>query len=590
MIARLLSAKTVATVTSRVAASAKIHKPPKLAHETLTEGPLRRPLASDAARILIRQPLTHASFTPARETWMRLSLAVLTILATAFHSAESQACCLTDWLFGRTNAPYAVGYAPNGQAYVVGYAPVTASTYASGYAPAATTPYAAGYAAVPNTTSVLRPAWNTAVNSGNSAYQVQRPTYYDNPSVYTGMPVTGNVQASYGVPVANVLRGTGPASSYLGAGNQYPDNYPSAYASAYPSTASPGFPITTTTPTGSPATALPATPVAPLFVTPPRPRGGLARFFGSLFGTNYRSSYYRAPVTYYRPVTAIDPVSGTTVTVQRPCTSYEQQLQRTPYSSLQVGQPGQNWVQPSSGCQTAPLVGNYNASPYGQAAPYGVAPANGIGQVGGAGSTGQFTIPIPSTAPQTPGGYGGQPGYAPLSGPPSSSASSGNGDQAPVDQPSLQNYPPSENGFRDELKQESIESSNEPPPSYWRLQGAEDSTAMIRPPANRQADNRRAPVSQSPVSQSAGQFTGADPIEAPSEYVSPFRQRRIEAPVIRPTIEAPPLPARTLERSDATSVSNRWSVPVREAALVRVRAVQQPAAPKRDSTWYPIEP
>ncbi len=48
----------------------------------------------------------------------------------------------------------------------------------------------------------------------------------------------------------------------------------------------------------------------------------------------YSSQWNRAPVTYYRPVTQLDPTTGTTVTRMMPCTSYELQAQRVPMVTL----------------------------------------------------------------------------------------------------------------------------------------------------------------------------------------------------------------------------------------------------------------
>ncbi len=45
---------------------------------------------------------------------------------------------------------------------------------------------------------------------------------------------------------------------------------------------------------------------------------------------NYRSSGYRAPVTYYRPIMTTDPNTGAQVVTMTPCTSYEIQTQRSP--------------------------------------------------------------------------------------------------------------------------------------------------------------------------------------------------------------------------------------------------------------------
>ncbi len=73
---------------------------------------------------------------------MRCSIALLTIVITAVSSSPTSACCLTNWLCGRTATPYVVGYAPYG--YTAGYAPATPVAYSAGYAPVAA-PYTANY-------------------------------------------------------------------------------------------------------------------------------------------------------------------------------------------------------------------------------------------------------------------------------------------------------------------------------------------------------------------------------------------------------------------------------------------------------------
>lgn len=46
--------------------------------------------------------------------------------------------------------------------------------------------------------------------------------------------------------------------------------------------------------------------------------------------TNYNTSYFAVPTTYYRPVTTTDPRTGQPVTTMMPCTSYQQQALRSP--------------------------------------------------------------------------------------------------------------------------------------------------------------------------------------------------------------------------------------------------------------------
>lgn len=50
--------------------------------------------------------------------------------------------------------------------------------------------------------------------------------------------------------------------------------------------------------------------------------------------TNYNTSYFAVPTTYYRPVTTTDPRTGQQVTTMMPCTSYQMQALRSPAWSL----------------------------------------------------------------------------------------------------------------------------------------------------------------------------------------------------------------------------------------------------------------
>lgn len=215
---------------------------------------------------------------------------------------DASACGLTDRLYGRqpivvapipitngTSIPYTATYAPYGSSY---------APYASSYS-GGSLPYTAGY------TPLISTPFPSGIYSAAPTYSVQQPAYgavpLDNPSVYTGLPVTSG------------YRGLAtPGNTFYGTGNIYPDNY----ASASPT-----------------VTAMRPTYADPGFQTPIR--SGLARFFDSLLGTGYRTSYYTAPITYYRPATTIDPYSGTTITTQQACASSVQQLQRTPYATFE---------------------------------------------------------------------------------------------------------------------------------------------------------------------------------------------------------------------------------------------------------------
>ncbi|MGB7327791.1 MAG: hypothetical protein WBD31_23135, partial [Rubripirellula sp.] len=324
----------------------------------------------------------------------RLSIALLVLGITGAAASESaSACCLTDWLFGRTATPYSAGYAPYGANYTpigtpqILTTPIGSTPYSAGYAPSYPADYASGYTALP----ITPPAYSSGV------FQAQRPAYYDNPSVYTGLPTAANAQAGYSVPITNNYRGGMAASAgNIGAANAYPtspyssgmpinSSYASPYSANYQSNYQSNYQA------AAPATMLPTTQVAPLFPPQQQPaRSGLARFFGSIFGTNYSSSYRQAPVTYYRPVTSVDPMLGTTVTVQQPCTSSITQVQRTPYSSMLATQPAPIYGQSSTDCQTQPGMygpsGYSQVNPYGQQS-YGQQPYGGVGQVGAIGTS-----------------------------------------------------------------------------------------------------------------------------------------------------------------------------------------------------------
>jgi hypothetical protein len=89
----------------------------------------------------------------------------------------------------------------------------------------------------------------------------------------------------------------------------------------------------------------------------------------------YASQYYRAPTTYYRPVTSFDPRLGTTVTTLQPCTSYQYQAQRVPLLVPET--------------HSTAAYGSYGVSPQNRFSPGMVANTN-------ASASGQSTMSIPS--------------------------------------------------------------------------------------------------------------------------------------------------------------------------------------------------
>ncbi len=518
----------------------------------------------------------------------------------------------------------------------------------------------------------------------NGVYQAQRPAYgqqtpifinnqpiyANNPSVYTGRPVIagsaaaapimsqptligpGNVQTSYSVPIvtpapratsnvplASTMRGNVAVTAPIITSETYQANYAQAPITPAPITAP--APIT-----GTPPSALSAAPVAPLYVTPqpqPQQRGGLSRFFGSILGTNYRSSYYRAPITYYRPVTTVDPVTGTTVTVQRPCTSYVQRLQRTPYVTIQrpLQQPAPCPAPAAcapNGCSTTIYsTPAYSAPAYGTPAPLGAVtspPTYGqgtIGQVGGMMQPGVHSVsPIPSTAPGYPPATSPSNAYPPA-------GQGGGGDLAPVDRPALPAAPlsnrppvgsspapsatnpaaapaPSPAATQPPAPQPDAAPNAKPSESYWDLKDAANSTVQQSRPPQQPLPDPTSITSQSPVSAA----NGVAPIRAPEDYRSPFDNQtrapipRTQSPALLPStqpndrLQAPPLlprrqssPAdkwsRPFNSDDAnvTSVSTPVSVHVRDAAMTHNRKFQpapiEQKRPYRDNLgWEPI--
>jgi hypothetical protein len=131
---------------------------------------------------------------------------------------------------------------------------------------------------------------------------------------------------------------------------------------------------------------------------------------------DYRTSNYRVPVTYYRPMMTTDPNTGAQVVALAPCTSYEYQTQRIPtfgYNGLlgsfntppvQPAAPSlPTYTLPSGGiplAMSAPATGSYSAG-YGNY--LSVPPVNHPGSY----SALQPTIQAPVI--QSPGTYPTQP-------------------------------------------------------------------------------------------------------------------------------------------------------------------------------------
>ncbi|KAA5544346.1 hypothetical protein FYK55_08325 [Roseiconus nitratireducens] len=629
----------------------------------------------------------------------RLTLCCLTFAITCLTSRTADAGCgCLDWLFGKSTTPYVAGYpyAPNtyaaaypavaqpvSQPYVSGYAPtacptVAPTTYSAGYPgsvttaypgaayPAATYPTAAAAAPPLTGASVATPNWNSgavAVQRPSVSYGANGIPTYDNPSVYTGLPVTTTPttpaelapnQSSYRLP----LSGTPYPSSY-------PSSYSSGYSSGYSSTVSPTasygtsygqlaspasvsaarVPIESTlrgnaglnpiTPSYSSYSAnysgvAPTSYAAPVTTAPvqtlplatqPTFGSGLSRFFNSLLGrneTNYVSSYYRAPITYYRPLSSVDPVTGTTVTVQQPCTSYTQQLQRVPYntflplgstavpsaaqpSALPPGMPVQSVpgscnspgsVTPMSGIPGSSTPGSFAPPPPSFPSQSTTVPggnASGIGQMGAEISPGdRSVVPIPSIAPED-----ANPNLAPLSGDDASSPS----DRDPMPKPQLQSQRPPSNGSGPVVRQESTLQRSSPaqPPSGQDRDDEEtasqddpDSPIRLEPPVNDQSGNPirnelfRREQSLTANNRSAGN-TSADSTSAVDAPALPPRQFSSLRPIGAPDDFTPPFTGeKTFTGEQTTPTSN--SAPELKSSRPTLDLPEPPALPAPTDT------
>lgn len=87
---------------------------------------------------------------------------------------------------------------------------------------------------------------------------------------------------------------------------------------------------------------------------------------------NYRTSAYRAPVTYYRPIVTTDPNTGAQVVTMAPCTSYEYQTQRVPTLGRRALYPSA--LLPSLAPTPRPTIQTYTLPNGGVALPYATQP------------------------------------------------------------------------------------------------------------------------------------------------------------------------------------------------------------------------
>ncbi len=232
------------------------------------------------------------------------------ILVSAVVLAPAKQCeagPFSDWLSGRpTTAQYApttVGYYPNGTYYGAGFAatyyryPSSVTTNFRGapqqsyYAPSSysNSNYASASYVAPGvpamtypygTTTVARPNWNGYAPRSTTFYRAPRTTYYRNPTTTYYQP-----PASAPAPSAPTGYTRGPLGLF---------NWPTYSCGG---------------------------------LTPCRPYNARSNYSPR---TAFRPSWQRVPVTYYRPITQTDPVTGQQVQRMVPCTTYRWQIQQSP--------------------------------------------------------------------------------------------------------------------------------------------------------------------------------------------------------------------------------------------------------------------
>lgn len=589
-----------------------------------------------------------------RQTIRTIAAAFAVSLAAFPFANAADAGCL-DWLFGRT------------------------PTYTANYAP-----YSYQSVGVPVTTTPVGTPITSSAYPTSGAYQAQRPAYgttvpinqglttvqtFDNPSVYTGMPVSSSPQILAGQQYAQrpVLT-TAPGTTYLPQTTTLPST--TSYRLPISSSATYGqsfagqsytanrVPISSTLrgnaginpiTSSSPYVANFPSSVAPVSYSavPPgsvqalpletRPRwrfgSGLSRFFNSLLGrnTNYVTSYYRAPITYYRPMTTVDPVSGTTVTVQQPCSSYVQQLQRVPHNTFLPMQSG-NVVMPTTpnACSTPMLGSTYSQSTLPLAGTPGsfTPSAGGIGQVGGQSFPGDPGVTtIPSTIPES-----NYPNTAPLTGGSSgmSGGSAGSADNDPVPQPRIESNRPELSGASDPETADTSDSSNGQTGDYFNdlygddvypygnpksdsgtvNQGGTDDkdrpAIQLDPPVTNQMRNQYpsdrfgapkqfttqtppsmrarivAPGSADPVGQPSPEYSTLRPIGVPTDTTGSTQPQPIVEPPSSRALQPPPLPAPSGRAADSSALFRNTE----NSASARMPSRNQ--APSRNQVTVPV--
>jgi hypothetical protein len=198
------------------------------------------------------------------------------------------------------------------------------------------------------------------------------------------------------------------------------------------------------------------------------------------------------PITNYRPINTVDPVTGYTTTAMLPCTTYSWQIQRVPYTTYR---PVYGTATPASGPFGGCAVVGYNAAPVMGGIPNGCstcAPATAA-PAAPYYTPGPATMPAIPTAPAFPSNpsFPQPPGYQPIPANPAAPRSPTPADLQPSLSPgdpqnvprtqtpgSTLNYPPSSSSMVP------VPSSTVPVPSF----------TIPLPPPPTGASNKSAPA------------------------------------------------------------------------------------------------
>ncbi len=241
--------------------------------------------------------------------------ALLAAFIVSGSAVQAKAGCF-DWLCGKTATPvlpYTVGFAP--QTTITPLGPPVAVGAPMFSSPSGVVP-AAGFAQPGMVTSG---AYSANFGPWNTPSALQMPAYgaipqpINNPSVLTGMPV-------------NPALGQAPVTMFR-------TNINPAFAAPVGNLAVPQTSFNAAAAFQAPTQVSPGVMAQPMFA--PAPQTTQGGFFGKVLGNNYQTNYNNVPTTVFRPVQQIDPNTGQTVIVQQPCLTNTQQVQRTPYTSLQ---------------------------------------------------------------------------------------------------------------------------------------------------------------------------------------------------------------------------------------------------------------